>query len=189
MVLDLVTVTVSFVPTFSRRPLNSDPKLRLPFLAFLTVRFLNGQPPPLQRSTIRSPPLSRSTRTFLSSTNVGKLDHVITVLAGSSGYGASLPEQSWSILSPGMSTAPGWIAGLLSLQSAGGVLLSPSASPTGVVKVTSEPVALPSALVARTRTWSVLDGGRPCAAALTSVGLVAAGTVIGAVVEPYAVVV
>src|SRR5688500_11767964 len=58
----------------------------------------------------------------------------------------------------------------------------------GVVNVWSAPATLPSPLVARTRTWRVVPGERPCAAALTGTAVVPAGRFTGAVVLPYAVV-
>src|SRR5215218_2810791 len=149
MVRGLVTRTSSRAPGLSFA-------LRTNFVSFtwalarltLTVR-LGGHPRPLQVMRIVVPDggfLTTSLVTTVWLENVAKKELIVARISGNS---ASLPSQFSSILLPGMSRSPGRIAGLLSLQSAGGEIPSLSLSrplvPGGVVNVPSAPAAGPPA--------------------------------------------
>ena len=154
MVPDLVTRTSSRAPGLSFA-------LRTNFVSFtwalarltLTVR-LGGHRRPLQVMRIVVPDGGFLTTSLVTTVWLANVRKKELIVARISGNGASLPSQFSSILLPGMSRAPGRIAGLLSLQSAGGEIPSPSLSrplvPGGVVNVPSAPAAVPPALVALT---------------------------------------
>jgi hypothetical protein len=87
----------------------------------------------------------------------------------SRGYGASAPEQSSSTPLAGVSTAPGWMAGLASLQSPAGTCPSPSQSTHagggggGGAENTSALVEMPIAKPPATSTLSPASRVAECA--------------------------